>query len=347
MVRNILFIDSNAILSNAIEKSLAKYSERFSVLIACDGFEAVKLLKKTPVSLIVTELVMPRMDGMSLINHLRENYSDIPAIIISSMDDTRLQEIAKESGIVGYLKKPFQTKKLVAAINSVLQKEAAGGIMHDISPTVFFQLMEMDAKSCTIRIIDNKTHQGGILYFKDGELLDARIGNLHGIKAAYELFSWDSATIFMRNECDPREDNIKSALTPIIMKAVGMKDEAEDHQPDDSTDPARRDILNKEKTSSSSSSNSARIELLKKELGRELGLKECFQDAQVTEVVEQLTEHGNKSSFGKFKFAYLDYVGRNKIVLSGQPPEVLDVEPTCSSDKITNLLKDCRNPDSS
>jgi len=212
--------------------------------------------------------------------------------------------------------------------------------MHDISPTVFFQLMEMDAKSCTIRIIDNKTHQGGILYFKDGELLDARIANLQGIQAAYELFSWDSATIFMRNECDPREDNIKSALTPIIMKAVGMKDEAEDHQPDDSTDPARRDILNKEKTSSS------RIELLKKELGGELGLKECIQDAQVTKIVEQLAEHGKQSSFGKFKFAYLDYAGRNKIVLSGQPPEVLDVEPTCSSDKITNLLKDCRNPDS-
>ena len=87
--------------------------------------------------------------------------------------------------------------------------------------------MEMDAKSCTIRIIDKASRQGGILYFHEGQLLDARVGALHGIEAAYEVFSWDSATIFMRNECEPRANTINSELTPIIMKAVGMKDEAE------------------------------------------------------------------------------------------------------------------------
>lgn len=335
MVRNVLFVDDDAILCRAVEKSLAKYSENFAVVTACDGFDAVKQLKKTPVSLIVLELILPRMDGMSLVNHLRENYPDLPAIIISSMDEAHLQEIAKVKGIIGYIKKPFQTEKLVTTINGVLQKEAAGGIMHDISPTVFLQLMEMDAKSCTIRVLDNASHQGGILYFKEGELLDVRIGNLHGIEAAYELFSWDTATVFLRNECEPRKNNINSELTPIIMKAVGMKDEAEETPMEDSSSPALQGNGKKEQTIAADSTT---VEFLKNKLGKELGLKGCLQDTQVTNAVELLTEISRNSGFGEFKFAYITNDKSYRIVLAGQPPTVLDIAPTCTPEKIINLL---------
>ena len=327
MVRNILFVDDDEILCKALEKSLAKYCGSFTLVTACDGFDAVKQLKKTAVSLVVLDLIMPRMDGMSLLNHLRENYPDLPAIIVSSIPDTELQEITKTSGVVGYLRKPFQAERLVSAMSDVLQKEAVGGIMHDISPAVFLQFIEMDAKSCTIRIFDNTTHQGGIVYFKDGEMLDARIGSLHGIEAAYELFSWDSATIFMRNECAPRKNNINSLLTPIIMKAVGMKDEADDQQPED--------IAN---NTSMCPSETSRIERLKKTLGNELGLKRCYQDAQVTKAAEQLAKIGKNKGFGDFTSAYIDNNKSYKIVLSGTPPTVLDIAPSCTPDKIINLL---------
>ncbi len=334
MVRNILFVDGDTILCDAVKNNLASYRESFTVVTACDGFDAVKQLKKIPVSLIILELIMPRMDGMSLISHLRDNYPDIPAIIISSMDDGQLHEIANKNNLAGYLKKPLHTEKLVSTINSLLQKEAAGGIMHDISPTVFLQLMEMDAKSCTIRILDNTTRRGGILYFREGELLDVRIGNLSGIEAAYELFSWDTATIFMRNECEPRKNNINSALTPIIMKAVGIKDESP--QPEDAPLPEPQDMPEKEQHGLSSS---ARIELLKDTLGQKLGLLQYFHEPQTTRAVKQLTALGRYNNFGEFDFAYLNADGHHKIVLSGEPPTVLDVAPSCSSDEIIKLLK--------
>lgn len=333
MVRNILFVDDDEILCKAVAKRLAKFSESFAVVTACDGFDAVQQLKKTPVSLVILELKMSRMDGMSLINHLREHYSDLPCIIISSMDDVRLQEISKADGIAGYLKKPIQAEKLVSIINNALQREAAAGIMHDISPAVFLQLMEMDAKSCTIRIIDNATQQGGILFFKDGEMLDARIGILHGIEAAYELFSWDTATIFMRNECDLKDNNINSALTPIIMKAVGMKDEAREPEQENSTDTSIPAISNEK-----NAFDSSRIEMLKKNLGNELGLIKCFQDTRVTKAVEELDKISN-NAFGTFKFAYVTNSKNNQVVLSGQPPTVLDLDKTCAVDKIIQLLK--------
>jgi CheY-like chemotaxis protein len=335
MVRNILFVDNNAILCNAVTKSLTQYRESFAVVTACDGFEAVQQLKKIPVSLVILELIMPRMDGMSLVNHLHQHYPDIPAIIISAMDEMQLQEISKAINVIGYLKKPFKADKLVAAINSVLQHEAAGGIMHDISPPVFLQLMEMEAKSCTIRIVNKATQLGGILYFQEGELLDARVGELHGIEAAYEVFSWNSATIFMRNECEPRENTINSDLTPIIMKAVGMKDESERPESEDSPDPPPKVSVGQEKTGALTT---ARIELLKNELGLELGLEKCFQDAQMTQVVQQLAEISKKESYGAFNFAYISHNKTHRIVLSGQPPAVLEIVPKCPPNKIIDLL---------
>jgi CheY-like chemotaxis protein len=327
MVRNILFVDDDEILRMALEKSLARYRENFNIVTASDGFDAVKQLKKTAVSLVVLDLIMPRMDGMSLLSHIRENYSDIPCIIVSSIDDSQLQEISKTSGAIGYLKKPFQAERLVATITGILQREAVGGIMNDISPAVFLQFIEMDAKSCTIRIIDNATHQGGIMYFKDGEMLDARIGPLRGIEAAYELFSWDTATIFMRNECDPRENNINSTLTPMIMKAVGMKDEAEVQQQDNIPNSA---II--------CPSDTTRIEQLKMKLGKDLGLKKCYQDVQVDKVAEQLAKLGKDKGLGDFRFAYIDNDENCKIILSGPPPTVLEIAPNCTPDKIINLL---------
>ncbi|MBU1567870.1 MAG: response regulator [Proteobacteria bacterium] len=230
MLRKILFVDDDQILRYAVEQHLATYREHFSTIIASDGFDAVKKLKKMPFSLVILDLIMPRMDGMSLINHLRDEYPDIPIIIISGVPREKMQQLAAATDIIAYLSKPFQTDELVAIIMNTLREEAAGGIMHDVSPAVFLQFMEMDTKTCTIRIIDKVSKQGGILHFIDGQLVDARIGDLKGIDAALKVFTWDAATIFLRNDCPPREDTINSGLQPIIMKAAGMKDESDDSQ---------------------------------------------------------------------------------------------------------------------
>lgn len=228
MLRKILFVDDDPILRFAVEKHLATYREHFSTVVAEDGFDALKKLQKMPFSLVVLDLIMPRMDGLSLVNHMRGKYPDIPIVIISGMPLEKMQQLAAATDIIDYLTKPFKAEELATIIMKTLRKEAEGGIMHDVSPAVFLQFMEMDAKTCTIRILDKTSKQGGILYFIDGRLVDARISDLQGIDAALKVFTWDAATIFLRNDCPPRKDLINSGLQPIIMKAAGMKDESDD-----------------------------------------------------------------------------------------------------------------------
>lgn len=233
MVRNVLFVDDDQIMLLAVEKRFSAFSDHFKMIKANDGFEAVQILKDTSISLIILDLKMPRMDGMSLLSHTREKYPDIPVIIVSGYRTAEMYKLAKAQGVIAYISKPFQVDDLGKIIMSTLQKEADGGIMHNVSPTVFLQLMEMEAKTCTIRILNKTNGMGGILYFIDGNLLDARVGERKGLDAAYKVFGWDDVTIFIQNECEHRENIINSPLQPIIMKAVGMKDEEEEPlQPD-------------------------------------------------------------------------------------------------------------------
>ncbi len=317
MVRKILFVDDDSILQIAMEKSLSILAENFIVEMASDGFEAVKKLEEISFSLVVVDLVMPRMDGMSLIGHIHEKYPDLPVVIISGMAETEIKNIAKSAGVLAYLKKPFQVDRLVSIIMDSLKKEADGGIMNDVSPTVFLQLMEMDVKTCTIRIIDTVSKEAGVLFFVEGELLDARVGALRGIEAAYKVFTWDVVTIFIGNECALRENKINSQLQPIIMKAVGLKDESDGESlgfdpgeklfesdlfdtPLESTDIEENDTMKSRSTVRDIQ------ELLEKKLGKDWGLKDIYHDGNMERVVTLLAKIGDTFDFGNIEAGCTD-----------------------------------------
>lgn len=320
MVRKVLFVDDDQILQCAIENQLAGFSDSFSLSCAKDGFDAFKKLKKTYFSLVIIDLIMPRMDGMSLLSHMREKYPDVAVIMTSEMSTDEMRSLIPDSGISEYFKKPFQADALAQSIMKALQKEADGGVMHKVSPPVFFQLMVMEGKTCTIRVIDKVSQQGGILYFVDGQLLDARIGELNGLDAAYEVFGWDDVTVILHNDCEPRENRIDSDLQPIIMKAVGMKDESEEC--------------------------SFPVENIRSFLQEELGdkcdqLEELSPAKSIEEVVDVLNKIADLSDFGSLRVAHIDDGKKeSKIVLAGQPPTVLSVNSDCPPEKVIQLLRD-------
>ena len=380
MVRKVLFVDDDQIMLLAIEKRFAAFSDSFTMVMAHDGFDAVQKLKENSVSLIILDLKMPRMDGMSLLTHARDKFPDIPVIIVSGYRTDEMYKLAKSKGVIAYISKPFQVDDLGKIIMSTLHKESDGGIMHNVSPTVFLQLMEMESKTCTIRILDKVSAKGGILYFRDGKLLDARVGETKGIDAAYRVFTWEEVTLFIQNECLPIENKINSELQPIIMKAVGMKDESEEPiiedenqengpaEVDDNLDDldlpedflestfkdSTDDILSGTQTVQEEVIKKAPVKKvvtksfvdviknnLRQKVGKRCGLEDIYQDETMGNVVEFLTELGALFDFGKLKVGYIDNgKATDTILMPGKPSTVLKVSPKCPRDKIIQVLTD-------
>ncbi len=351
MLRKILFTDDDRILRTAVARRLSDPPNGFEVVTAKDGFDAVGKLKEHPVSVAVLDLVMPRMDGISLISHLKQHYPDIPIIIVSGLGDEKVKDVARNSGAYGYLNKPFWADELIMMIQQLLDREAEGGIMNDVSPPVFMQLMEMDAKTCTIRMLDNQSGKGGILHFSQGELLDARVGEVSGIEAAYQVFSWDRTTIFINNECRISEDRIGSALGPIIMKAVGMKDESEEGPEDYSEGEliaALSDVEDLE--SGSTAGNTAQrtagdiapdnLGALKQRLGVVAGVERVSTDPALAGPVAELQSLGRKEAVGRLIMAHLNE-GQDsaRVVVPTEPVAVVKVKPNTAAAEIGKLLR--------
>ncbi len=331
MVKNVLIVDDDREMLLALKDGLSKYKETFSVLIAEDGTVAVKILKEKAVSLVVTDLKMPQMDGFALLTHIMENYPDIPAIIITGYSTPDMERLAREGGAVGYIAKPFMLEDLARDIMATLRKESEGGTLHSVSSGIFLQLMEMEQKTCTIRLEDKSTGKKGVLFFQDGELLDARVNNLQGKPAAYKIFSWEEVNISIQNVCPKMENNIESDLQPLILEVARLKDEnrinkknveevkAQEVEPLDTLD----DIKHK----------------IEKQVGSNCRLEDLYIDTSLDDWAVQMSSVGDFFGIGKLKICYLDKGESNDtILLPGKNTTVISVGSKCPKDKIIQVL---------
>jgi two-component system, cell cycle sensor histidine kinase and response regulator CckA len=97
-------------------------SRGFTVLEAGNGVEAIEVLEKSdrPVDIVVSDVVMPEMDGPTLARELRSRNPNLKIIFVSGYAEDAFQKHLPESGQYGFLPKPFTLKQLVAAVKETL-----------------------------------------------------------------------------------------------------------------------------------------------------------------------------------------------------------------------------------
>ena len=95
----------------------------FRIVKAHDGVEALDVLQYNDVDIIVSDVMMPRMDGNELCRRLKDdiNYSHIPIILLTAKTSVEAKVEGMQSGADVYLEKPFSTKQLVLQITSLLR----------------------------------------------------------------------------------------------------------------------------------------------------------------------------------------------------------------------------------
>ena len=118
----VLVIEDNAELRVYIYNSLVS---RYAVKDASNGYEAIEVIRGGWMpDIIVTDLMMPRMDGMELISNLRNDFSTshIPILVITAKHEDDIQVKAMKYGADGYIAKPFTMELLTARIDNMLER---------------------------------------------------------------------------------------------------------------------------------------------------------------------------------------------------------------------------------
>jgi DNA-binding response OmpR family regulator len=150
----ILVVDDEALLVKGIRFNLQ--NEGYDVITGSDGLEAVRAVQEQSPDLVVLDVMMPNMDGLTACSKIRE-FSDIPIIMLTAKTDDMDKLIGFDHGADDYLTKPFNILELKARIRALLrranttEKKSSGNLLSIGNVT-----LDLDARNA----------------YRDGELAD-------------------------------------------------------------------------------------------------------------------------------------------------------------------------------
>lgn len=134
----ILVVEDDESLNKTVEIYLK--SDGFDVSVCYDGLQALECIKNNNFDLVLTDIMMPNLDGFSLAEKIRQNNKQLPIIFMTAKDDKMSKQLGFKLEIDDYITKPFDLEELVMRIRAVLRRSIA-----KISNKLTVENFEMDS----------------------------------------------------------------------------------------------------------------------------------------------------------------------------------------------------------
>jgi len=216
----------------------------YQIMTAPDGAEALKVVAQSTPNLIITDVMMPRMDGWTLVKQLRAQprFAMVPVIFLTALasDDDRIRGF--RLGADDYLPKPFRFDELDLRVANVLKKQqelhkeakpggedgkpGIHGALDQLGLSSLLAMLEMERKSGVLVL--RRGSEVGRIFVREGRVVFARMdaGPKQNAEAVFELLGWpDGRFDFSTIEVD-MEDQVQSSTTHLLMEGARLIDEA-------------------------------------------------------------------------------------------------------------------------
>jgi diguanylate cyclase (GGDEF)-like protein len=116
----ILLVDDDPAILDILGDLIAVFGHEYDT--AQDGQEAVEKLKQSNYNIVLTDMMMPNMDGMELLIHIHNNYPDIKVMVVTGYDRTFTFTDVINAGASDFISKPFNPDELEAKINRIIRE---------------------------------------------------------------------------------------------------------------------------------------------------------------------------------------------------------------------------------
>lgn len=203
MTIKILLVDDHAVVRSGLSKFLLVNNDMKLVGEASDGDEAVQKTSLYKPDVVLMDLMMPGMDGITATRQIRQKYPDVKVIALTSFAEPNIVQGALQAGAIGYLQKNVTAKELARAIHS-----ACEGKM-----TLSSEATQVLAYSVAQPQID-----GGRLTERERDVLKCMLDGLNNKEIAEKLFvslgtvKFHVSNIFQKLGVDSRVEAVKLAM---------------------------------------------------------------------------------------------------------------------------------------
>lgn len=229
---HVLVVDDSAVIRRMVSNELGKLG--FTISTAADGLEGLKLAGEQPPNLVISDVVMPRMDGWTFVRLLRARSATAitPVIFLTSLnsDEDRMRGFGL--GADDYLPKPFNAEELAVRVKNALKKGTQiqnqakqtvaskmgiQGVLDQIGLAALLRILEMGKKSGILQV--NHKQETARLFLREGQVVraihDGR-ADLRGTDCVYYILGWaDGRFNFTALDVD-LEDEIKMGTKQLL-----------------------------------------------------------------------------------------------------------------------------------
>ncbi len=220
--KRILLADDDANISWALGRVLTR--KGFKVVTSGDGSEAKELLEQEQFDALVTDIQMPRMNGLALIDWAREHRPHLRVVVITGYGSPTIKELSLRRGAILYLEKPVDPEILVDVLMSTARCDSFTGRIADIDLFDYIQLMMVTRRRVIVEVMSVDGRQGR-LFIDEGNVTHAECGDQEGESAFYLCLGFAGGSFNTLHWQEPRRATIEARGEHLLMDAARRKDE--------------------------------------------------------------------------------------------------------------------------
>jgi two-component system OmpR family response regulator len=214
------------------------------VELAADGQVALEAALARPPALVITDIVMPRLDGWQLCRRLRAEPATaaVPVVFLSARNRAPDRIYGLQLGADDYLPKPFDTRELVARIRAVLKRAGGAlraasadetgiaGNLRDMSLVDIAQILDLGRKTATVRVTAaagaGDEAVSGTLWFEQGQLVHAVYGATTGTAAFSALLGRSDGRFEIVPGASAPARSLRGSTQELLLTTIKRQDEA-------------------------------------------------------------------------------------------------------------------------
>lgn len=182
IMRNILICDDDKDIVNALKIYLT--NPDYKLFEAFNGLQAIEIVQKEDIDLILLDVMMPKMDGIETLNKIRE-FSNMPIILLTAKSQDADKVLGLNMGADDYITKPFNPLEVVARVNSQLRRYTKLGSNVDENKYLTIGGIELDDDAKVVLVDDKKAN----LTPKEYEILKLFMNNPEKVYSPAEIYN--------------------------------------------------------------------------------------------------------------------------------------------------------------
>lgn len=227
----VLLVDDDKDLLEVYGEILSQLPSNPEVFTTTSGARAIAMLDAEPFTLLVSDLNMPKMDGLQVLSIVRRKFPELRTVVLTSVMDEQFRSRCYGLGVDLFWQKPSsveETKQFTECLESLLGREENGGGFRGVQSKSLVDLIQLEclSQNSVVLKITNGPLTGRI-WIQTGEVIDAVTDELSAEPAFHRILSWKAGTFESLPPEPDRQRTIFNSSQGLLLESAQAQDEAQ------------------------------------------------------------------------------------------------------------------------